>query len=105
VNPTRALESITKFLVRTYDPDAVILFGSAADGRAGPNSDIDLVVVGRFHEPRAIRGREVSPLFDEYAVPLDVQFYTAEEFEREARESSSFTAMVDRHGTRLYTRV
>jgi uncharacterized protein len=105
VNPTRALESITELLVRTYDPDAVILFGSAANGRAGPNSDIDLVVVGRFREPRALRGRELAPLFDEYAAPLDVQFYTTEEFKREARDPSSFTAMVDRHGTRLYTRV
>lgn len=105
MNPVRALGPITDLIVRTYDPDAVILFGSAAQGRAGPDSDIDLVVIARFREPRSLRGRELATLFDQYAVPLDVQFYTAEEFEREACVLSSFAAMVDRHGIRLYTRI
>lgn len=104
MNLSRALESITELIVRTYDPDEVILFGSAADERAGPNSDIDIIVVAPFRKSRALRGRELVSLFDVYAAPLDLQFFTREEFEREAHEPSSFAAMVDRHGKRLYTR-
>src|SRR5437762_1060372 len=104
MNPSRAVGSITELIVRTLDPDAVFLFGSVAQGRAGPASDIDLVVIGPFHEPRWLRGRELSDLFERYAVPLDAQFYTPEEFEREARAPSSFLAMVARHGTRVYSR-
>ena len=102
VSPDRALEAITGLIVRTYDPDAVILFGSVAQGRAGPHSDIDLLVIGPFTAPRSLRGRELTGLFDQYAMPVDVQYYTPGEFSSEARDPRSFAAMVQRHGTPLH---
>lgn len=97
-----ALAPIVDFIVRSLEPQSVILFGSMASGRAGPSSDIDLVVVGRFREPRWLRGRELRVLFEQYAMPVDVQCYTPAEFEEEAADASSFAAMVARHGRRLY---
>jgi predicted nucleotidyltransferase len=39
------LNEIVRRIVATADPDKIILFGSAARGEMGPNSDLDLLVV------------------------------------------------------------
>ncbi len=39
-------------LVRQFDPEQIILFGSQARGDAGPDSDIDLLVVMPLKNPR-----------------------------------------------------
>jgi hypothetical protein len=38
-------------VVRYFDPEAVILFGSRARGDAGPDSDFDLLVILPDHAP------------------------------------------------------
>ena len=42
-----ALEEIIRRVVEVAQPERIILFGSAARGRMGPNSDVDLLVVKR----------------------------------------------------------
>ena len=42
---TGTLELIVRRIVAAADPDRIILFGSAARGEAGPDSDLDLLVV------------------------------------------------------------
>jgi predicted nucleotidyltransferase len=39
------LDRIVKRIVKRFHPDKIILFGSQARGDAGPDSDIDLLVV------------------------------------------------------------
>jgi predicted nucleotidyltransferase len=39
------LEEIVRRIVDVADPEEIIMFGSAARGEMGPNSDIDLLVV------------------------------------------------------------
>lgn len=96
------LQPIVDYIARSFAPTDIFLFGSVADGRAGPTSDVDLLVIAEFREPRGHRGRELAQLRRRYAMPLDIQLYTRGEFEREARDPSSFAAMVDRHGVRLH---
>ena len=59
-------------LVREAHPERVILFGSYARGDAGPESDLDLLVVGRDVPRRqaemARLRRVVSPL----RIPVDI---------------------------------
>ncbi len=45
------LADIVKRVVRTAKPEKIVLFGSAARGTMGPNSDVDLLVVkeGKFN--------------------------------------------------------
>lgn len=43
----RVLGEAVRRIVEAVDPRRIILFGSAARGRMGPNSDIDLLVVVR----------------------------------------------------------
>lgn len=46
-----ALAEIVRRIVEVAQPERIILFGSAARGEAGPNSDFDLLIIkrGQFH--------------------------------------------------------
>ena len=48
------LDEIIQRIVKVAKPDRIILFGSAARGQMGPDSDVDLMVVksGEFHRGR-----------------------------------------------------
>ena len=50
----RKLSEIIRRIVKVAAPEKIILFGSAARGEMGPNSDLDLLVIkrGRFHRGR-----------------------------------------------------
>ncbi len=66
------IQQAVEILVREADPLRIILFGSHARGDAGPDSDVDLLVVARHLEaPRRemVRlRRSLSPL----RIPADV---------------------------------
>jgi predicted nucleotidyltransferase len=49
--PPMVLDEIVRRIVAVAEPETIILFGSAARGDLGPNSDVDLLVVKRgvFH--------------------------------------------------------
>jgi predicted nucleotidyltransferase len=76
------LRDIVQRVVQAARPDKIILFGSAARGDMGPDSDVDLLVVkaGRFNRWRLtaaiyrhLRGK---------GAPVDVIVVTPEEVER-----------------------
>ena len=52
----QALREIIRRIVVIAVPDRIILFGSAARGHMGPNSDVDLLVVkaGEFDQGRLL---------------------------------------------------
>lgn len=65
------IDRMVRRIVRKFHPDQVILFGSHARGEAGPDSDVDLLVVmpveGSVREKRieirvALRGCYHGPL-------------------------------------------
>ena len=53
LSPT-ILDDIIARVVLASRPERIILFGSAAGGEMGPNSDVDLLVIkgGKFHRGR-----------------------------------------------------
>lgn len=52
----RVLAEVVRRIVEAAQPDKIILFGSAARGRLGPNSDLDLLVIksGKFNHGRVL---------------------------------------------------
>jgi predicted nucleotidyltransferase len=73
------LADIVRRVVEAAEPEKIILFGSAARGEMGPNSDIDLLVIkgGKFNRWRLttaiyrhLRGK---------GAPVDVVVVTPEE--------------------------
>ena len=65
-------EKIIDYLKKTYQPDAVIVYGSLADGSANLNSDFDALIIAgkeKAHDSSIVDG-----------VVLDVFVYPAETF-------------------------
>src|SRR6184192_1885767 len=50
----KVLADVVRRVVEAAQPEKIILFGSAARGEMGPNSDLDLLVIkgGKFHRRR-----------------------------------------------------
>jgi predicted nucleotidyltransferase len=100
------VERIKDIIIREYQPDKIILFGSRARGDFAPDSDIDILVVSDREKdlPRYKRGLQVrlklasaSP-----STPLDILFYTHDDLNRFKNVKQSFCASVLREGVSLY---
>jgi predicted nucleotidyltransferase len=74
-------------VVEACDPEAVILFGSAAHGETRPGSDLDLLVV--MDLPEGVNHRQQASilhgLFRGWRLPLDILVRSPEHFDRGKR--------------------
>ena len=88
-------------IARQFAPVAVGVFGSYAMGTAGERSDLDLFLICRGGVlPNSLR-RSVKRVLHSVLHRLDVQVFTAAEFEESAREALSFAWVIVRQ-ERLY---
>jgi len=97
------LKRILDILVRTYQPEKIILFGSLAQGHVRDWSDLDLIVIKETEKRFLDRIRELIELIDP-RVGVDVLVYTPEEFERLCRERPFFRDEILAKGEVLYER-
>lgn len=76
------LKEIIRRIVEVAKPDKIILFGSAARGEMGPNSDMDLLVVksGDFH--RGQLTEEIYMNLFGIGQAVDIIVVTPEDIER-----------------------
>jgi predicted nucleotidyltransferase len=97
------LAEVVDRLVQTYRPQKVYLFGSAARGDAGLDSDYDVLVVVPDDLPASRRDERLG-----YAAlvgtgtSVDVLVYRASEFYGRLPLRASLPATVVREGTLLY---
>ncbi len=99
--PTR-IKKIVRAL-KQYDPERVILFGSAARGDADAHSDIDLVVIKDTPERFLDRiGQVYDAVKPDYA--LDALVYTPEEFNAMHARHNPFIEEIIRDGIVIYDR-
>jgi len=68
-------------IVEQFDPDKVILFGSHARGDAGPDSDVDLLVVMPVEGSKRDKRLEIRGALSEFTLPLDILVTTPEDME------------------------
>ncbi len=79
------VERIRDCIARQYHPETIILFGSAASGRAGEGSDIDLLIIKRTNKPYFDRVLEVRRAIDT-SRPVDILVLTPQEYEQALAE-------------------
>jgi predicted nucleotidyltransferase len=79
IEPTIA--AMVRRIVERFSPEKVILFGSHADGRAGPDSDVDLLVVMHPTRSKAVAELEIRKALRDYTVPKDIVVTTPAAFE------------------------
>ena len=96
------IQSITKQLIEKYGPEKIILFGSAARGDRGPDSDADFLIIKK-QTPYygSDRIRELSPII-ERNIPVDFLIYRPEEFEKRLAMGDPFLKSILKEGKVLY---
>ncbi|MBI1884262.1 MAG: nucleotidyltransferase domain-containing protein [Chlamydiae bacterium] len=86
-----------------YQPERIVLFGSAVSGKIGPYSDIDLVVVKETSLPYFKRVQQLVDLLN-YDVDIDFLVYTPREFSQALKQNRFFREEIIKKGKVLYDR-
>ncbi len=74
------INRMVKRIVKKFHPEKVILFGSHARGEAGPDSDVDLLVVMDFEGTALDKGLEIRLALHDFVIPKDILVTTPEAF-------------------------
>jgi predicted nucleotidyltransferase len=98
------IQKMVKRIVREFRPAKVILFGSHARGEAGPDSDVDLLVVMDFEGSKREKQLAIRLALHAFRVPKDIIVATPEEFAWRRDIAGTIERPADREGHVLYTR-
>ena len=100
---TQTIAGITRRLVDYYHPERVYLFGSAARGDFGPDSDLDFCVVLPDEAPPGLYRPGVHRALWDLATATDVVRWPASDFDSRATHvKASLPATIVREGKMLY---
>jgi len=99
-----ALDEMVRRIVDAVHPDRIILFGSHARGEAGPDSDIDLLIVAPSDEPNYRRTGALYSLLGGLGVAKDILWATPEEAEFWRDGLCHVLAVAQREGRVVYAR-
>lgn len=105
---TRTIQSITEDVVASVlsvtRPERIVLFGSWARGDAGPDSDVDVLVVTPFEGARHVVALALLKELADLPVPKDVIVLSPEEWERKKDLPGTVAYPAAREGVVLYER-
>jgi predicted nucleotidyltransferase len=96
------LAEIVRRVVEVAQPDRIILFGSAARGESGPDSDIDLLVIKSGVEHRRRLAEAIYMNLSGVGAAVDVVVATPEDVERFGSRIGSVIRPALREGEEIY---
>ena len=100
----RLIQSMVRRLVERFDPDQIILFGSHARGQAGPDSDVDLLVVMPFEGSKRAKQVEMRVALHDIPVAKDVILASPAELDAYRDVPGTIIRPALLEGTVLYAR-
>jgi len=100
----QAIEAMVERIVRRLSPEKIILFGSHARGGAGPDSDVDLLVVMAVEGSLRRQAIEIDRALVDRELPLDLIVVTPETFERDRDQIGTIVRPAAREGGVVYER-
>lgn len=104
--PSAAMDEIigemSRRIVDGFRPRRILLFGSHARGTAGPDSDVDLLVVMKGVDSRRRMGAKIGAALHDFAVPKDIVVTTTEAFEARRRVPGTIERSAAREGRVLH---
>jgi predicted nucleotidyltransferase len=99
-----AIDQMVVRIVERFDPERIILFGSAARGEAGPDSDVDLLVVMRVSGSRREKAVEIGVVVNDIPLPKDIIVTTPEDFAWRKEVAGTIERPAVREGRLVYAR-
>ena len=99
-----SIREMVRRIVAQFHPDKIILFGSHARGQAGPDSDVDLLIVMPVEGSKRRKATEIDGALSDRRISLDLIVVTPEEFERARHQVGSVLRPAALEGLVLYDR-
>lgn len=103
-NVERAIRKMVGRIVRQFHPERIILFGSHARGEAGPESDVDLLVVMPVEGLKHNKQVEIRVALHDIRIPKDIIVTTPEDFAWRKDVVGTIEYPAVREGKVLYAR-
>jgi uncharacterized protein len=75
-----SIDSMLQRIVNKFHPEKIILFGSQARGTAGPDSDVDLLVVMSLEGSVWDMELEITHVLHDFPISVDVIITRPEDF-------------------------
>jgi predicted nucleotidyltransferase len=104
MTPADYIQIMAERIIQDYDPVKIILFGSHARGEAGPESDIDLLVVLPEIANKRQAAVAIRRVLTDLPVPKDIVVTTSEEIARRGDLVGTVLRPALREGKVLYER-
>ena len=92
---------IARPIIVEYNPEKIILFGSFAWGKPGPDSDIDLLIIKDTDQKFFERSMAVRRIIDG-VLPVDILVRTPEEIKKRLMLGDPFYVNIIKNGKYLY---
>ncbi len=99
-----ALDTLVESIIKDYEPEMVLLFGSQARGDVTVHSDIDIIII-KDTQKRYKDRVKVLLTATEPRIPVDLIVYTPQEFRDMVRLGNRFVEKALRDGVVLYDKV
>jgi len=118
-NKTKKTKQLPKIIdqivkdIKPYNPEKIILFGSASRNEMRENSDLDLLVIKETKKSMVERMRDVRKLIykneyygdkERFPGPVDVIVYTPTQIKRELKLGDFFIEEIVKQGRIVYER-
>jgi predicted nucleotidyltransferase len=100
----KEIQQMVSRIVRRFDPERIILFGSHARGDAGPDSDVDLLIVLPFSGSKQEKTVEIRLALKDIRIPKDIVVTTPEDFLWRKEVPGTIERPAAREGKLLYVR-
>ena len=98
------IDRMVRRIVKRFHPEGIILFGSHARGGAGPDSDVDLLVVMHVQGSRREKANEIGVAVHDIRLPKDIIVTTPEDFAWRKEVVGTIERPAAREGRILYAR-
>lgn len=95
------IQNITHQLIKKYKPQKIMLFGSAAQGEFGPDSDLDFLVIKPDSRRHLEVEQELHRIID-YHLACDFLFLRPLEIKRRLKAGDFFLKEIFEKGRVLY---
>ncbi len=99
---SQIIQTITDKIVKEFQPEKIILFGSYAWGTPHQDSDVDLFVVKNTNLPTLKRIEALDRIFSRREVPIDFLVYTPGQVEQRLKIGDFFLQDIVTKGKVLY---
>jgi len=99
-----AIRTMVERIVKQFQPERIILFGSRARGEGGADSDVDLLVVMPVEGSKREKAIEIGVALHGIRVPKDIIVTTPEEFEWRKEVVGTIERPAAREGKVLYAK-